>query len=115
MPNLRELTETFLALLHLVAGSRRRGRRGGRRHRRPASAPTPPLQLSLAPCAVHGWACPNRVALAQGASSSGIQGEEEGRVGDEDDACQISVVVDSVGSPVIRRIARITIDPRGRP
>jgi hypothetical protein len=39
----------------------------------------------VVPCAVHGWACPNRVAPAQGASSSGIQGEEEGREEDEDD------------------------------
>jgi hypothetical protein len=67
------------------------------------------------PCVVHGWACPNQVAPAQGASSSGILGEEEGREEDEDDNHQISVVVDPVGSPMIRRTTPISIDPRGRP
>jgi hypothetical protein len=154
MPS-RELTEVFLALLHFVAGLNRRhhGCRGGRCHRRPPPAPTPPLQLlsSVPPhcrvlerppspssdrsayqpmessdpndspwsrrvvsCAVHGWACPNRVASAQGASSSGIQ-EEEGREEDVDDGRQISVVTSLVGPPAIRRTAWISIGPRGRP
>jgi hypothetical protein len=33
-----------------------------------------PWGRRVGPFAVHGWACPNRVAPAQGPSSSGIQG-----------------------------------------
>jgi hypothetical protein len=89
---------------------------------RPAYRPMEPLDPNdspwsrrLVPCAVHGWACPNRVTLAQGASSSGVQGEEEGREEDEDNDCQISVVSSLVGPPAIRQTARISIGPRGRP
>jgi hypothetical protein len=64
-------------------------------------------------CVVHGWACPNQVAPAQGASSSGIQGEEDGREEDEDDSRQISVVAGHVGPSVIHLTARISIGPRG--
>jgi hypothetical protein len=66
-------------------------------------------------CVVHGWVCPNQVAPAQGASSSGIQGEEEGREEDEDDSRQISMVAGHVGPLVIHLTARISIGPRGRP
>jgi hypothetical protein len=51
----------------------------------PSDPDDSPWSHRVVPCAVHGWACPNRVAPAQGASSSGIQGEEEGREEDEDD------------------------------
>jgi hypothetical protein len=72
-----------------------------------------PWSRRLVPCVVHGWACPNRVAPAQGASSSSIQREEEGREEDEDNGRQIPVVAGPVGSQVIRRTARISIGPRG--
>jgi hypothetical protein len=65
--------------------------------------------------AVHGWDCPNRVAPVHDPSSSSHQGKEEGGEEDEDDNCQISVVTSPVGPPVIHRIARISIGPRGRP
>jgi hypothetical protein len=63
-------------------------------------------------CAVHGWACPNRVTPAQGPSSLGNQGEE-GR--EEADEHHIMVVTALVGVPTIRRTPHITIGPRGRP
>jgi hypothetical protein len=61
-------------------------------------------------CAVHGWGCPNRVALAQGPSSSS---HEEGGREEETDERRITVVTDLVGVPVIQRMTRITIGPRG--
>jgi hypothetical protein len=65
------------------------------------------------PCAVHGWGCPNRVALAQGLSSSSRQGEE-GRE-EEDDEHRITVVTGPVRALVIHRTVRISVGPCGRP
>jgi hypothetical protein len=66
------------------------------------------------PCTVHGWDCPNWIALVHDPSSLRHQGEEEGGE-DEDDECQILVVVGPVGAPMISRTACISIGPRGRP
>jgi hypothetical protein len=79
----------------------------------PSDPNASPWGRQVGPCAIHGWACPNRVAPAQGPSSSGHQGEEEGR--EEADECRITVVTGPVGALVTRRMARITIGPRGRP
>jgi hypothetical protein len=65
-------------------------------------------------CAIHGWDYPSWVTLVHDPSSSSRQGEEEGGE-EEEDECQISVVNDPVGAPVIRWTARISIGPRGRP
>jgi hypothetical protein len=45
-----------------------------------------PWSHRVVPCAVYGWACPNWVAPAQGASSSGNEWGEEGRE-EETDEC----------------------------
>jgi hypothetical protein len=75
-----------------------------------------PWDRRVAPCAVHDWgkvgACPNRVAPAQGPSSSSHQGE--GRE-EEADERHIKVVTDPVGAPTIHRTTHISIGLRGRP
>jgi hypothetical protein len=70
---------------------------------RPAYRPMEPSDPDASPwgrrvglCAIHGWACPNRVAPAQGPSSSSIQGEKEGRE-EEADERRITVVTGPVG------------------
>jgi hypothetical protein len=66
------------------------------------------------PCVIHGWGpCPNRVAPAHGSSSSGQQGEAEGK--EEDEPHQISVVIVLVQASLTRQTARISIGPRGQP
>jgi hypothetical protein len=86
---------------------------------RMAYRPMEPLDPDTSPwghrvglCAIHGWACPNRVAPAQGLSSSGIQGE--GRE-EEADERRITVVTGPVGAPAVHRTTCITIGPRGHP
>jgi hypothetical protein len=79
----------------------------------PSDPDTSPWGHRVGLCAVHDWACPNRVAPAQGPSSSGIYGEEEGRE-EEADERRIMVVTGPVGAPAVRRTAHITIGPRGR-
>jgi hypothetical protein len=64
-------------------------------------------------CVIHGWDCPNRIALVHDPSSSSCQGEEEGREEEEDDKCQISVVTSPVGAPTIRRTTQMSIGPWG--
>jgi hypothetical protein len=64
------------------------------------------------PCAIHGWDCPNRVAPVHDPLSSSRQGEEEGGEEEKDKRC-ISVVTGPVEAPAIRRMARISIGPRG--
>jgi hypothetical protein len=80
----------------------------------PSDPDASPWGCRVGPCAIHGWACPNRVALAQGPSSSYIQGEAEGRE-EEADEHRITVVTGPVRASTVRQTARITIGPRGRP
>jgi hypothetical protein len=66
------------------------------------------------PCSIHGWgSCPYQVAPVHEPLSTGHGGggEEE----EEDDERRITVVISLVGAPTICRMARISIDPRGRP
>jgi hypothetical protein len=78
----------------------------------PSDPEASPWDRRVGPCVIHGWPCPNRVAPAQGPSSSSNQGEEEGREGA--DECRITVVIGPFGAPTIRRTACITIGPRGQ-
>jgi hypothetical protein len=78
----------------------------------PSDPEASPWDRRVGPCVIHGWPCPNRVAPAQGPSSSSNQGEEEGREGA--DECRITVVTGPFGAPTIRRTACITIGPRGQ-
>jgi hypothetical protein len=64
------------------------------------------------PCAIHNWGCPNRVAPAQGPSSSSSQGVEERRE-EENDECHITVVTGPVGAPTIHQTTLISIGPHG--
>jgi hypothetical protein len=79
----------------------------------PSDPDTSPWGRHGQPCAVHSWGpCPNWGAPAHGPSSLSHQGEEEGEE-DEDDAH--TVVIGPIGAPAIRRMARISIGPWGRP
>jgi hypothetical protein len=69
----------------------------------PSDPNTSPRGHRGRPCAVHGWGCPNRVAPAQGPSSSSCQGEE-GRE-EEENECRITIVTGPVGAPVICQTA----------
>jgi hypothetical protein len=118
------LTNLVLALLHVVATvvfGRTTPPRVGEAPERPtyrsiepSDPDASPRDRQVGPCAIHGWPCPNRVAPAQGPSSSGNQREEERRE-EEADERRITVVTSPVGTPMICRMVRITIAQRGRP
>jgi hypothetical protein len=81
----------------------------------PSSPEASPWGRRGRPCVIHGWRpCPNRVKHAHGSSSSCRQGEAEGEE-EEDEARRISVVTGHVEAPAIRRMAHISIGPRGQP
>jgi hypothetical protein len=88
---------------------------------RPAYRPMEPSNPDASPwgrrgrlCAIHGWGCPNRIAPAQGPSSSSHQGEEEEREEDDDER-HIMVVTGPIGVPVIHWMTCISVGPRGQP